>query len=105
MSGFYEEKGMTRYGMVIPADTKEKLDSVAKTYGLSQGDVVQVLIEEMNAEALHDIFNAKRESKVDGRKTRTDFQRKLSKSVNKLTPEQIAVLNETIVKMSTGEAK
>jgi hypothetical protein len=95
MAGFYEEKGMVRYTMIIPKTSKEKLEEIAKSYKITQGEVVEVLIDQAESEgsaSLGAAFIAKKSSKVKVKSSK----RGIIEEMKGLTPAQLAQVQEAI---------
>lgn len=92
--GFYEEKGYVRQMVILPKAHKDKMKKLAKVYGISQGAVVEVLLDKMNLNTLGPYFEEKHKSKSGGKTTKTE----LVKKMKDLTPEQIAAIEVIIGK-------
>lgn len=97
MTDFYKDKGKLRYTVITTEQHREKLNKIAKTYRISQGDVIEVLLDQANLGLLGHHFDAKRESKSDGKLTKTELMKKMKG----LTPEQLAAIEKII---GQGEA-
>lgn len=82
-----EEKGK-RYAIIVEQVVQEKLAKIAKTHKISQGAVVETLMEHADMDKLDAAFKARREAKVAGRTGKTAILKRLSK----LTPEQLEAL-------------
>jgi ribosomal protein S15P/S13E len=94
---YYKNKGLTRYTIILPLAHKERLDNLGKTYGLNQGEVLEVMLDQMDHTALKPHFEAKAAAKVDGRKGEKEgSKRALISKLKDLTPEQIAALTAQI---------
>lgn len=86
---FYKDKGLKRHMIVVSDKDVEALKSVAKAHNIKQGDVVSVLLEQMDAEAMATHFEARRAAlKGEGKTTKTE----LLKKMKDLSPEQIAAI-------------
>jgi hypothetical protein len=87
------ENGMqNRFTIIVTKEHRVKLNKFAKSYKITQGEVVEVLLDylERNEDLLRSHFEAKREVKVDGRGKKSE----LFDRFKKLTPEQIALLEK-----------
>jgi len=91
-----EEKGK-RYAIVVEQTVQEKLAKIAKTYKISQGAVVETLMDSADMSKLEEAFKARREAKVAGRTGKTAILKRLSK----LTPEQLEALAAQLPKDET----
>lgn len=91
-TGFYEKKGMARYTLILTETHKTKLKGVATAYGISQGDVVEILLDQMNTNHLDPFLKAKRNSKIDGRSPGGLTQTAVIKKFKGATPEQLAAI-------------
>lgn len=100
-TGFYEEKGMARYTMILPREHKDKIAAVAKSFKISQGEVVEVLLEEMEVSMLRSRFEAKRNAKRSNKSSRREILEKMKG----LTPEELKAVEETIVKLKGSNAQ
>lgn len=83
-----------RYSLILDASTRSALAAVAKTYKITQGEVIQGLLSNMNPVVMTPIFEKLREAKIAARAPKKDLLARLKS----LTPEQI----EAIKKMSAG---
>ncbi len=91
-----ENAEKARYTVVIDEQLQRKLADIAKTYKISQGAVIEVLVEQADVTALHDAMSAKREEKVAGRQSRTAKHKDLIEMLGKMTPEQIEQLRQRV---------
>jgi len=98
MADFYKDKDVARYTMVLSEPHKDKLKKVSKTYGISQGEVVEVLLDQMNLGLLGGHFEAKRKSKTSDRIS----QRAVIEQLKGLTPEQLKAVEAAIAATKTG---
>ena len=85
---FYKEKGKVRYTLILDEKAKDKLLNVAKTYRITQGEVLEVLLNQLNLGLMGQHFEAKRLAKDDGKTSKTE----LSKMMRDATPEQLAAI-------------
>lgn len=103
-AGFYEAKGMARYTLIIGKEHKDKLDSFASKFGISQGNVVEVLLDQANQEVLAPFFNTKAGMGGRGRKaSKTATQRDLIKMLKGMTPEQLEAAQKSIQAVKAPE--
>lgn len=79
---------ISRYTIILPNDHQARLAVMAKTYKLSQGEILEGLIEHADMEKLGPIFAKMREDKVAGRQSKKELLKRLSK----LDPEQLKAL-------------
>lgn len=81
------EKERVRFSIDMPADYQAKLAELAKRFKITQGEAVQVMLDQIRLlpEAP---FVAKREEKVAARQPRKDLYKKLKS----LSPEQLAAI-------------
>lgn len=89
---FYEEKGMARQMVIMSQESKATLKDVAKTYRLSQGELIDVLLENAVWDSLTTQMEAKRNEKVSSRVKKVSMAKKLEG----LTPEQLAAVEAII---------
>lgn len=90
---FYKDKGLIRHMIVISELDRAKLKKVAKHYSIKQGDVVSVLLEQMNLATIGKHFEARRVAlKGEAKTTKTE----LVKKMKDLTPEQMAAIEAII---------
>ncbi|MFT4064301.1 hypothetical protein [Paraburkholderia sp.] len=78
----------SRYTVTVNKLAQSRLASIAKQFKISQGAVMEVLIENADISALEEQFRARREQKVQSRGTKSRMLEKLKS----LTPEQRAYL-------------
>lgn len=77
-----------RYTVNVQLENQAKLAALAKTYKLSQGDVIDVLVEQANAKLLHQALVAKKGSKVENRGRTRDWD----KAIGSLSPVERELL-------------
>lgn len=92
--GFYEQRGYVRHTLILPVEYKERLKAIAKKYKLTQGEVVEEMINIFDQTSLPSILEARRTNKTSGRTTKTE----LLKRMKGLSPEQIAAIEAIIQK-------
>lgn len=83
-----EPDKQTRYTVVVGKLAQARLASIAKQFKISQGAVMEVMIDNVDVQVLEDQFKARREQKVQSRGSKTELLEKMKK----LTPEQRAYL-------------
>lgn len=96
--GFYEAKGMVRHMVILTEKHRDKLKKIAKTYGIKQGDVVEVLMDTADLARIGSQLEAKKKATKGGTTTKTE----LVKKMKDLTPEQIAQI-EAIISQGKSE--
>lgn len=90
-----ENKPEKRLAILLYPQVQRRVAELAKTYTLSQSDVVEVMIEVLTAQPnLEALMQAKRESKVAGRSSKTA----ILKSLSKLSAEQLEELSRMVEK-------
>lgn len=87
-AGFYEQKGMVRHMIILPEAHKVKLKRIAKTYAITQGEVVEVMLDQINLDQMGSHFEAKRALKDDGRLSKSVLVNKMKT----LSPEQMRAI-------------
>jgi hypothetical protein len=89
---YYKNKGLVRFIVTITEAEKQKIEEIAKEHGVSQGDVVDVALEEFYKLDYTPLLLAKKNSKVDGRRgsKKADFE--LLAKIKKLDPKVLAEL-------------
>lgn len=80
-----------RYTIIIGVEQQQKLATLAKENGISQADVIEVLVDNAD-DSLKMAFAAKKESKVETRGRKKD----LVKAINALSPEEKAAILEQL---------
>lgn len=91
---YYKQKGMTRLTVILGETGHARLRDLAKEEGLSQGDIIEVLLFNSAIVADQGFFEAKRQSKIAGRTEKTS----LAKKLKNLTPEQRAQIEAIVGK-------
>ena len=89
-----EQKGVVRQMFSLSEASKERLKQVAKRYSITQGELLEVLIDQMDEEKLEPLFREKRATKLA---LRHGTKAALIKKMGSLTPQQLAAI-EAIVK-------
>jgi hypothetical protein len=77
-----------RYTVILDKAAQGRLSTIAKQFKISQGQVLEVLIDKADLKALTPELNARREAKTSTRTTKSALIEKLAT----LTPEQKAYL-------------
>ena len=75
--GFYEAKGCERFMIIMRKESRASLKSLAKQFQLTQGEAVEVMLENLDLAALGPKFRLRRESKLSGKNAESDLARKL----------------------------
>lgn len=91
-AGFYEERGMIRHMVIITPDHRERLKAESKKVGLTQGEFMEVLLDNLDFTTLDEQFKAKKAGKNDGKLTKAE----LLKKMKDLTPEKLAAINAIV---------
>jgi ABC-type sugar transport system ATPase subunit len=92
-TGFYEAKGMIRRTVILNKGYPDKLSKIAEDYSLSQGEVVEVFLDQFDANRLGEHLKAKKVAKKpSARLTKTDMVKKMKD----LKPEQLAAIEAII---------
>jgi hypothetical protein len=79
-----------RYSVIINTAAQKRLGSIAKQFKISQGAVLEVLIDKADLDALTPELEARREAKTSTRSSKAALMEKLAT----LTPEQLAFLEK-----------
>lgn len=85
---YYEERGSIRQMVILSQDHCSRLKSLAKQYKLNTGEVMEVLLDNANFEALNSKFVEKHASKRDGRTIKSELLKKLKE----MSPEQLEAI-------------
>lgn len=91
---YYATRGIVRQMVLLSNDHCERLKEIAKAHKINTGEVVEVLLDQMDAESMVKHFDEKRQSKVkkDGRIAKGD----LTKKMKEATPEQLAEIQRIL---------
>lgn len=90
-----DTKPEKRLAILLYPQVQRRVAELAKTHTLSQSDVVEVMVDLLNAQPnLEELMQAKRESKVAGRSSKTA----ILKSLSKLSAEQLEELSRMVEK-------
>jgi hypothetical protein len=92
---FYKDKGMTRYTLILPQAHKDKIEAIAKSHKISQGAVMEVLLDHMDLNALDQFFETKNKVK----RVNKSSKRQIIENMKDLNPEQLAEVNSQIAKI------
>lgn len=90
--GFYEEKDMTRYTMILPKCHKNKIEELAKLHKISQGEVIETMLDCLDQNSLASAFDEKRALKVAKRQEGSELRKKLLSKISGLDSGQIEKL-------------
>ena len=93
LNAYYKQKGLIRHTVVFSEDCKKKVETLAKLHHVSQGDVIDVALEELFKIDAAPLLAVKRDNKVDGRKggaKKADAE--LLKKIKQLDPKQLEAL-------------
>lgn len=91
--GYYEQKGMVRQMFIMTEATKERLKQVAKRFSLTQGEVLEVLIDHIDEDALAPVLQEKRALKIADRDS---AKAAIIKKIRKMSPKQLAVIEQIV---------
>ena len=95
----YKSRGLTRYTLILPETHKTAIETLAKRHKITQGQIIEVLLENMpDEEILAPFFRHKAETKTDGR-SKKHPKRELLKDMKDLTLEQLAQLAAQVAQM------
>lgn len=91
--GYYEARGMIRQMIVLTKDHAADLKAKAKGQGLTAGELVEVLLDTADLDALADaVAQKKADKKPDGRVAKSELSRKMKEA----TPEQLAEIQRIL---------
>ena len=91
---FYEERGLVRHMVILSPEHREILKTEAKKVKLTQGELLEVLLDNADFTALAGKLKEKKEGKTAGKLTKND----LLKRMKGLTPEQLAAIDAIVNK-------
>lgn len=86
----YERRGEVRHMIVMKMSVREKIKNLAKAYRVQQGDVIDVVIENMDLTKVGPALEARREVKAKPKKT------EIAKKIRGLSPEKLAQIEAII---------
>lgn len=89
---FYEQRGMIRHMVILSSEHRDTLKVEARKASLTQGEFLEVLLDNADFTALAEKFKAKKAGKSEGKLTKAD----LLKKMKGLTPEQLAAINQIV---------
>jgi hypothetical protein len=93
---YYASKGQVRYTVLLSNAHRAKIDQLTETFKLSQGDIIEVLLDHVDEVALKSPFEAKKANKVDGRGKVTGVKGEILAELKDMTPEQLETLKKQI---------
>lgn len=97
-----EPKFKTRFSVDLDADHQRKLAEIAKNYKLNQGEVIEVMLDNLDLSTLSEAFKCRRDEKVAMRAAAKSLSDKptldLLTKIKELTPEKRAELLQNINK-------
>lgn len=104
MSDFYTGRDdVTRDSVVITKNHAKKLRTLAKTYHLTKGEVIEVMLDQMNVGLLGGHFEEKRKAKAPtSRGGDRVTQRDVIGNLKGLSAEQLAIIEAKIAAMKAG---
>lgn len=100
-SGFYADKDLVRHTFILHPEYHERLKAESKALGLTQGEIIEVIMDNLDLRTLDEQFVAKRNEKVMARaKDRGTGLTKASviKKMKGLTQEKLAAINAIVEK-------
>lgn len=91
---YYESRGISRQGVLLSKEHAERLKEIAKAHKINTGEVIEVLLDQMDAASLTKHFDDKRQDRLkkDGRVSKGD----LTKKMKEATPEQLAEIQRIL---------
>jgi uncharacterized protein (DUF885 family) len=78
-----------RFTVVSDKEHKAKLDVIAKQYKITQGEVIEVMLDNGDFDQLDPFLQAKRAAKVSGREKLSETKSKLLDKLKDLSPEAL----------------
>jgi hypothetical protein len=102
-SGYYESKGMVRQMVVLTEAHKDRLKEFSKLHKITIGEVIEVLLDDMEPATAILRMEARRANKVDGRAGKRPeklSKTRLIRNMKDLTPEQLAAIEAIVEKKS-----
>ena len=97
---YYEAKGMFRQMIPLSEAHKTRLKNLAKCYSLNPGEVVEVMLDNMNIAALEGAFHQKQAAKMSNRSV--SVRSELLKQMKGLSPEQLMEIQAIIAKSKSA---
>jgi hypothetical protein len=91
---FYAEKGMTRHMVILTHEHRNALKAESKKVSLTQGEFIEVLLDNTDFDTLSEKFKEKKAGKTEGKLTKADILKKMTN----LTPEQLAAIEAIVTK-------
>jgi TusA-related sulfurtransferase len=91
---YYENRGISRQGILLSKDHADRLKEIAKLHKINTGEVIEVLLDNMEPAILISKFEAKRNERLkkDGRVAKGE----LTKKMKEATPEQLAEIQRIL---------
>lgn len=86
------EDGLIRQMFIISTAHKEKLKQLAKSYKLTQGEIIEILLDHVDLSVMEARFEARRAEKVATRRARKPDLLRLIRSDESLSPEKRAAI-------------
>lgn len=95
--GFYEAKGLSRYTMILAKKHKDKLAEIAEKYEMSQGNVIEVLLDTFSDNLSGATLREKAKTvPKGGRKSNGPTQLEVLKMLKGMTTEQLSAAQAAI---------
>lgn len=85
-------KEINRWTVVLPQAYKNKVEDFASKHRITQGEVLEVLLDQINVEVIGSHFEAKRENKVAQRGKMSETKKVLMEKLKDMSPDEIADL-------------
>lgn len=95
-SDFYAEKGLIRDTIALTPDYKQKFKDVARKYGVSKGEFLQVVLDNVDFDAIADKF-------AEIRNGETPSKRQIIEKMKDASPEVLAQIGALL--NQTGDAQ
>jgi hypothetical protein len=100
---FYELRGKVRHMVILDPSHKARLKAWAKQYKLTQGEIMEVLIDQADLNALEPHFAAHRFKRIS--EDETSLKKTVVKNIKSATPEQLAAIAQIMGTTTTEEIK
>lgn len=91
-----QEEGAARFTVILSKELKAKVEGFHDTYKISQGAVIEVLLENMDMNVLGKHFEARQHNKVSKRGSK----RQIIEKMKGMTPDQLAAIEAHIASLA-----
>lgn len=95
-TGFYEAKNMVRRTVIIADDTLVSLKKYSKKYKITQGELLDVLLTQVDLDTFQKLFEAKFAERAAEKSAAKSIKSGLVKQLKNLKPEQLAAIEAII---------